>query len=177
MIAPPADKASPLRFSSLQVRPMRSADIPRVMEIANRLPSTPHWPVASYETALNPRSEPRRIALVAETREPDLPNAAELGSGAVAGFVVASLVAGEAELESIAVAAEAQRCGIGGILLEHLLDALAEIRVHQIHLEIRASNGAALGLYRRCGFRETGRRVGYYADPIEDAMLMTLDLG
>jgi ribosomal protein S18 acetylase RimI-like enzyme len=34
-----------------------------------------------------------------------------------------------------------------------------------------------LKLYRRQGFRETGRRVGYYADPVEDAVLMSLELG
>jgi ribosomal-protein-alanine N-acetyltransferase len=43
-------------------------------------------------------------------------------------------------------------------------------------LEVRASNQAALGFYRGQGFRETGRRPRYYADPEEDAVLMLLNL-
>jgi ribosomal-protein-alanine N-acetyltransferase len=43
-------------------------------------------------------------------------------------------------------------------------------------LEVRASNGAALRLYERLGFSQTGRRRGYYADPVEDAVLLSLQL-
>ena len=100
-----------------------------------------------------------------------------LDSEGVVGFVVASLVSGEAELESIAVAAEAQRGGIGGKLLSRMLAALREVQATRINLEVRGSNGPALALYRRHGFIETGRRVGYYIDPVEDAVMMGLDLG
>jgi ribosomal-protein-alanine N-acetyltransferase len=148
------------------IRPMHFEDIPRVLQIATSLPHAPHWPVAAYEAALNPTSEPRRIALVAETQE----------SETVVGFVVASLVAGEAELESIAVATEAQRSGFGGHLLNHLLARLKEREGSTINLEVRASNSAALALYARHCFKETGRRVGYYRDPVEDAVLMEHDL-
>ncbi len=44
------------------------------------------------------------------------------------------------------------------------------------HLEVRASNRAAIGLYNSFGFNESGRRQRYYSDPIEDAVLMTCDL-
>jgi ribosomal-protein-alanine N-acetyltransferase len=151
---------------------MQTGDIPRVLQIAESLFHAPHWPVSAYETAINQESEPRRIALVAESPESDTPD-----SDAVAGFVVASLVAGEAELESIAVAADSQRHRCGGQLLVQLLAVLRELHVTRINLEVRASNQPALKLYRRQGFRETGRRVGYYADPVEDAVLMSLELG
>jgi len=156
---------------------METGDIPRAMEIAEGLPHAPHWPVAAYEAALNPRSEPRRVALVAEALEPEAPKSYLLESGAVVGFVVASLVAGEAELESIAVAAEAQRRGLGGQLLDHLLASLRELQATRINLEVRVSNDPALALYKRHGFGMTGRRAGYYADPVEDAVVMGLDLG
>ncbi len=51
--------------------------------------------------------------------------------------------------------------------------------VTEVILEVRASNQPALGLYRRLGFVETGRRPGYYMDPpepAEDAVLMRLGL-
>ncbi len=158
--------------AGLFIRPMQAEDIPRVMGIAHSLSGAPHWPAIAYEAALNPNSEPRRIALVAETLEPNAPV-----SAGVVGFVVASLVAGEAELESVAVAAEAQRRGIARQLMGRLFAALREFQVTGINLEVRASNQPALGLYAELGFRETGRRVGYYADPVEDAVLMELDLG
>jgi len=177
MNAQTGDHVRSMRVCSMRVRPMEAGDIPRVMAIAASLPHAPHWPVSAYCAALNPKSEPRRVALVAEAEVPEAPKAEELDSGAVVGFVVASLVAGDAELESIAVAAEAQRCGLGGQLLEHLLAALREVQVDRVNLEVRASNGPALALYRRYGFRETGVRVGYYVDPVEDAVMMGLDLG
>ena len=106
-------------------------------------------------------------------------NESEFGesrSGAIVGFVVASLVAGEAELESIAVATVSQGRGLGGQLVRHLVAALGEVGTTRINLEVRASNIPASRLYTRHGFSETGRRVGYYADPVEDAVLMRLDL-
>jgi len=150
---------------------MQTGDIPRVKEIADSLDHAPHWPIEAYQAALNPLSEPRRITLVAETVEPGAPI-----SGAVVGFVVASLVAGEAELESIAVAPEGQRQGTATELLSQLFAHLKGLAVARVHLEVRSSNRPASGLYGRHGFRREGRRAGYYADPVEDAELLSLDL-
>jgi ribosomal-protein-alanine N-acetyltransferase len=41
-------------------------------------------------------------------------------------------------------------------------------------LEVRESNEAALEMYRKFGFVESGRREGYYKDNGEDAILMSL---
>jgi ribosomal-protein-alanine N-acetyltransferase len=152
------------------------------MQIADGLSHAPHWPASAYESALNPNAQPPRVALVVEALEsetvaPSGPEPGTPSSAGVLGFVVASLVAGEAELESIAVATEAQRRGLGGRLLHELVAALRQPGVTMINLEVRASNRPALGLYAWHGFRETGRRVAYYADPVEDAVLMGLDLG
>jgi ribosomal-protein-alanine N-acetyltransferase len=70
----------------------------------------------------------------------------------------------EAELETIAVAAEGQRRGMGRCLMEALAEELKAAGVRRIFLEARASNEAAEGLYRALGFIETGRRRGYYGD-------------
>ncbi len=149
------------------IRPMQAADITRVMQIADGLLHAPHWPVSAYQSALNSNAVPSRISLVAE----------DPASEGVFGFVVASLVAGEAELESIAVAGEAQRRGVGGHLLNEMAAALRQCGVTRIHLEVRASNHPALSLYKRYGFTEIGRRVGYYGEPAEDAVLLSVDLG
>jgi ribosomal-protein-alanine N-acetyltransferase len=77
-------------------------------------------------------------------------------------------------LESIAVAGEFQRRGVARELFSGLIGVLGRSGVEEIMLEVRAGNGVALGLYRSVGFVEEGRRRGYYADPVEDAVLMRL---
>jgi ribosomal-protein-alanine N-acetyltransferase len=149
---------------NVQIRRMTAADLGRVLDIAASLPDLPHWPESAYLDALNPESTPSRIALVAA------------GSKEVEGFTVASLLLPQAELESIAVAAGSQRRGVGRMLLDALLSELRTAGAIEITLEVRASNDAARAFYRRAGFVETGTRRAYYADPVEDALLMRLDL-
>ncbi len=145
---------------------MTAADLPRVMEIAASLPEAPHWPESAYLDALNPESTPRRIALVAAGPQP----------GHVEGFIVASLLPPRAELESITVVAGSQRKGLGRMLFDSLVNELRKAGVIEIVLEVRASNSAALVFYRSSGFSQSGLRRAYYADPIEDAVLMRLQL-
>jgi ribosomal-protein-alanine N-acetyltransferase len=146
-----------------RIRRMTPADLDRVMEIAASLPAAPHWPREAYLAALEAESSPRRIALVAD-------------SDGVIGFTVASLLPPEAELELIAVAPEAQRQGVAGRLFAALVKELYTAKVFGIMLEVRASNHPAIGLYRRLGFAEIGRRKRYYNDPVEDAVQMRLGL-
>ncbi|MGD1108188.1 MAG: ribosomal protein S18-alanine N-acetyltransferase [Terracidiphilus sp.] len=149
---------------NVQIRPMTAADMARVMEIAASLPEAPQWPEAASLDAMNPESMHRRIALVAAGPRPE----------SVQGFTVASLLPAQAELESIAVAAGSQRRGLGRMLFGALLNELRAGGVLEIVLEVRASNRAAVAFYRAAGFDQTGIRRAYYADPIEDAVLMRL---
>jgi ribosomal-protein-alanine N-acetyltransferase len=149
---------------NVKIRPMTAADLARVMEIAASLPEAPQWPEATYLKALNPESTPRRIALVAVAPR----------SENILGFIAASLVPPQAELESIAVAAGSQRLGLGRLLFEALVDELRAAGVLEIALEVRASNYPAAAFYRSAGFGQAGLRRAYYVDPIEDAVLMRL---
>ena len=65
----------------------------------------------------------------------------------------------------------------GSGLLGSLVQILRRMQATELRLEVRASNQGALGFYRAQGFGESGRRVRYYADPEEDAVLMALRLG
>jgi ribosomal-protein-alanine N-acetyltransferase len=143
---------------------MEGPDVDRLAEIAAGLEQAPQWPRSAYASLLDRAGS--RIALVAEDAE----------SGSVAGYVVARLILPEAELESIAVAGEFQRRGVARGLFSALREALGRSGVAEIMLEVRAGNGAGQGLYRFLGFVEEGRRRGYYADPVEDAVLMRLRL-
>ena len=146
-----------------RVRRMAAADVDAVMELAAGLPTAPHWPRDAYLAAQDPKASLARIALVAETLE---------GEDPLAGFALASLIPPQAELESIVVATIFQRRGIARRLFEALAGELASAGITEVLLEVRASNEAALSLYRALGFEEAGQRAGYYADPVEDAVLM-----
>lgn len=102
------------------------------------------------------------VALIAEER---------------AGYADMRIIAGEAEIYSIAVAPEFRRQGIGEELLRHLTDRSRELGLSRVLLDVRAGNEAAMQLYAKLGFREVGRRKAYYAKGGEDAVLMNLDLG
>jgi ribosomal-protein-alanine N-acetyltransferase len=153
----------------LHIRPMTPVDLDAVMEIAAGLGDAPLWPRSGYEAALVPGAWPHRVALVAEQQT-------EFAQPQIAAFLVAALVPPQAELESIAVAAEFQRKGIARQLLGELLTQLRACHCSEFFLEVRASNHPARAFYHALGFTETGRRAAYYAKPIEDAILMRLAL-
>jgi len=142
---------------------MRVRDLDGVIAIAANLAKAPQWGRPVYERAVLGNGV--RIALVAEM------------PGEVVGFAVALVIAPEAELESIGVAADCQRRGVGRGLLGELLRRLTEAHVTALDLEVRESNQAAVEFYARSGFREIGRRIRYYRDPVEDALLLRFVLG
>ena len=153
--------------AAVHIRRMTASDLDRVMEITARLKELSQWTRANYQAALHAEAVPRRMALAAIGPEPEF---------RLMGFAVASLTAPQAELETIAVTAENQRRGVARKLLDEIFEKLALAGATEVVLEVRASNQAALGLYWRLGFKETGRRLRYYHDPVEDAVLMRLGL-
>jgi [ribosomal protein S18]-alanine N-acetyltransferase len=83
---------------------------------------------------------------------------------------------GEWEVENIVVDQALRRQGIARAMLRELAVRAKERGVMRIHLEVRQSNAAAIGLYMALGFVETTRRRAYYRNPEEDAILYTLAL-
>lgn len=98
--------------------------------------------------------------------------------GEIRGYAILMPVLQEAELLNIGVAAGQQRIGLGRALLLEMLDTACEQNMLRVFLEVRASNAAALALYRSAGFGEIGVRRGYYqnANGSEDAITMACDL-
>ena len=65
---------------------------------------------------------------------------------------------------SIAVLPEHQREGIGYELMQEAMRAMVNYRAKECYLEVRASNVAAVSLYRKMGFEIIRTIRGYYAD-------------
>ncbi|MEG3754968.1 ribosomal protein S18-alanine N-acetyltransferase [Psychromonas arctica] len=97
-----------------------------------------------------------------------------LFNGKVAGYFVASYVAGEVTLLNIAIAPEYQGQGLGNLLLGYLQRFSTELAQQEIWLEVRASNLAAIKLYQKLGFVEVDIRPAYYPtdNGREDAIIM-----
>jgi ribosomal-protein-alanine N-acetyltransferase len=104
-----------------------------------------------------------RLALVAERDD------------GLLGYAVLGIAAETGDVRRIAVAAGAQRRGIGSALLAELLVRAQEGGCSEVFLEVRADNAAATRLYSRFGFEELSRRRRYYADGC-DALVMRVGL-
>jgi len=86
-------------------------------------------------------------------------------SGRLRGFALSRLAADEAEILTVAVDPALRGHGVGRDLMrEHLAHATLS-GARAIFLEVDPDNDAAVALYRRFGFRDVGRREGYYRRP------------
>ena len=132
-------------------------DVPSILAIEQQSPSAAHWTLEQYNRLVG-----SGVVLVAEE------------AGRLCGFVCAMAVAGEWEIENVAVAAELLRRGIADELVRELIRRAESEAAAAILLEVRESNLPARGLYEKHGLREVGRRPAYYRDPVEDAILYAL---
>lgn len=96
----------------------------------------------------------------------------------VVGFIISRLVLDEAEILSTAVAAPRRGKGLARQLLDLHLRRLAGLGARTVFLEVEEGNVPARRLYQRAGFRQVGRREGYYpAARGAAALILRRDLG
>jgi len=143
------------------VRPATPADL-LVVEAIERASFVDPWP---------------RSALLQELKTDRLrrPLAAERG-GRLIGYLMGWFVADELHIINLAVDSQERCSGIGTLLLTDICAEARRRKCRLATLEVRDSNVEARGFYERNGFETRGRRRGYYRDPGEDAVIMTLDL-
>ncbi len=97
---------------------------------------------------------------------------ARLDRARIAGFCACWLIDDELHINTIAVDPGLRRQGIGGHLLGSVLQLTGARRAT---LEVRASNEAAVRLYRALGFQTTAVRRDYYSNPVEDGLILWLN--
>jgi [ribosomal protein S18]-alanine N-acetyltransferase len=78
------------------------------------------------------------------------------------GMIIARVVAGEAEVLSVAVHPDHRKQGIAQSILAYSLNRLAQQNVTQVFLEVAQDNAAARALYARNHFTQIGLRKSYY---------------
>lgn len=159
--------------SDFQIRRAHQGDLEAVMALERRTSGAPHWAEFDYKMAVevNPNSALRRCLLVAEQETGDQ----RLD---VIGFAIGKAIGtgleATAELESIVVAEQARRSGVGRGLCAAVIQWCRELRIRHVELEVRPSNSGAIALYTNIGFVQIGLRKRYYREPEEDAVLMQI---
>ncbi len=144
-----------------RLAPMREQDLDEVMAIEISIYTHP-WTRGNFADSL-------RAAYQCRTWRID---------GELVGYFVLAVAAGEAHLLNLSVAPGRQRRGFGGVLLGETMATARGLGARQLFLEVRPSNQAAQGLYRRFGFRKAGVRHGYYParEGREDALVLSREL-
>jgi ribosomal-protein-alanine N-acetyltransferase len=143
------------------LRDMTGADLDAVLRIEREVHAHP-WTQGNFSDALRSKY----VCKIYEDKNDIL------------GYAVLMLAVDEAELLDIAIAAPHQRHGWGRRLLEEMMAVARRQGMHRIVLEVRASNAAAIAMYRQAGFSNIGLRRDYYQaeNGREDAILMGREL-
>ena len=97
--------------------------------------------------------------------------------GFAVGKVIGSGAEGVAELESVAVdGGGAAEWVWAGLCVRRWLEWCRGQGAGAVELEVRAGSEGAIALYAGLGFVVVGAARGYYREPVEDAVLMRLEL-
>ncbi len=145
----------------MMLRDMTEADLDEVLRIEREVHAHP-WTLGNFSDALRSKY----LCKVFEKNSQML------------GYAVLMLAVDEAELLNISIALQHQRKGLGRALLEEMLALALHSGMWRMVLEVRASNVAAIALYRSAGFEQIGLRRGYYPAEHgrENAILMGREL-
>ena len=90
----------------------------------------------------------------------------------VVGFAGISICLDEATLNNIVVKKSCRGRGLGGELLESLIDICSDLNIKTFTLEVNTTNEPAIRLYKKFGFKNLGIRKKYYNNT-QDAYIMT----
>lgn len=138
------------------VRWMRKDDLDAVAELEQLSFSVP-W---SYETLKEGLSNGLDQYLVWEE------------NGIAAGYINFRILAGEGEVERVAVHPLMRGRGFGRKLMDAMAEYTSSQGVTAVTLEVRSGNQSAINLYESCGFVREAVRKDYYREPTEDALIM-----
>lgn len=142
------------------IRDLRPEDVSAVLTIEKASFSTPWSEILFMNEIFKPRS---------------LAKAAMIGEKLV-GYICANYLLEEGHILNVTVHPDHRQQGIASQLVHYMIDLLNIEGCRTIFLEVRISNEAALKMYEKAGFIQIGTRKAYYTLPVEDAVIMSLQL-
>lgn len=134
---------------------MASNDVEAVVDLEKQVFSP--WNKSLIKSELKYASS---IALVVKT------------AGELAGWCCCRYENTEAELLKMTVAEKWRRRSVATRLLNALESRLRAMSVESLYLEVRAKNVPATTFYNQAGFTVTGRRINYYSQPNDHALIL-----
>jgi len=146
---------------NIQIQKMTVEDIPAAHQLDELSFSLP-WPERSLQFEVSDNPAARCWSAKIE--------------GQLVGMLILWMIVDEAHIATIATHPGFRRVGVGSQLLENALQSAVAEGARKVFLEVRAGNTAAQEMYKKFGFAEDGRRLRYYKDNHEDAVLMSLNL-
>ena len=138
------------------IRFAQAEDVAAVMALEQGSIAHP-WPEEDIRRLITDND---KFALVLETED-----------NTIIGYIGVSVVAGEASVGNLVVAADQRGKGLGTLLVEALIEELISRGAEEIFLEVEATNEPARSVYGKCGFAEYNSRKNYYGAG-RDAILM-----
>jgi ribosomal-protein-alanine N-acetyltransferase len=156
-------------MEQFEIVPMREESLPEVLEIAEAA-KLAHWSYSDYKA---------EIALANSLTIQINDNYEKR----VAGFMVMRLITNrdvleytQADIMNIAISEKYRKQGLGSKLIR---TGIAIAKGHSpslIWLEVRRSNSPAISFYKKHGFAEEYERKNFYSDPLEDAIIMKMEI-
>lgn len=150
-------------------------DLDAIMRLETSTFGSDAWSRGSMRAELGSRHGYYLVAgaPAGDAGEPQHPDA---GIAGYAGLL-APAGSGQSDIQTIAVAADSRRQGLGRALVVALLDEARVRGAAEVFLEVRADNPTARALYASLGFEQIAVRPKYYQPDGVDAHVMRLDLG
>ncbi len=142
----------------MMIRTMKEKDLAAVHQIECSIFSKP-WSMADFTDSIR---SPENIYLVVEKQDEIVAYCGLWG------------VAGEGQINNVAVKQNLRGQGIGRAMLSLLIKLGRKQGLRAFTLEVRVSNLPAIALYRKLGFKDAGVRRNFYEAPAEDALIMWL---
>lgn len=146
-------------LARLNYEPMQQADLAEVLALEESVYPHP-WSMGNFADSLRSNYE----AWVLRDQ-----------AGVLLGYFLLMPIFDEAHLLNVAVSGERQGQGLGRFLLNQAVACARGLGMTSVLLEVRPSNERALKIYERYGFKQIGRRKGYYPaanQQREDAIVM-----
>lgn len=144
----------------VQIRWMIRRDMAEVLEI-ERQSFEFAWTEEDFLCCLRQRN---CIGMVAERQE------------RIVGFMIYELLKSQLHVLNFAVAPWSRRLGVGGQMVEKLVNKLSQQRRQEIALEVRETNLAAQLFFKQQGLSACNVIRGHYEDTDEDAYVMKFHL-
>lgn len=156
-------------MNQTKLESMQQGDLPQVVAIASET-NLGVWQIDDYKEELDRKDS---YLLAAKRHQ------------TVIGFIAARItltdsnnksIRSEADIINIGVLKNHQRKGIGSLLLNEFLTNVEKLKIKTVWLEVRESNTKAQNFYRLNGFVQVQKRINFYTQPSEDALVMRLEL-